>query len=145
MCRQWLQAGVLEDGKYCRIEKGSPQGGVISLLLANIYLLILDSYWENYKELGTIVRYTDDVVIVRGIRRDAEIVFKHLKRIMTRMKPTLNPQKTKIVYMNKEGFDFLGFHYQKFNKTKSGRKLQYMMPSKKTMRKMKDAIKHDYM
>ena len=50
------------------------------------------------------------------------------------------PQKTKIVDMNKEGFDFLGFRYQKFDKTKSGRKLPYMMPSKKAMKKVKDAI-----
>ncbi len=64
LCRQWLQAGVIEDGKYYRTEKGSPQGGVISPLLANIYLHVLDSYWENHKELGTIVRYADDAVIV---------------------------------------------------------------------------------
>lgn len=69
------------------------------------------------------------------------IAFEHLKRIMTRLKLTLNPQKTKIVDMNKESFDFLGFHYQKFNKTKSGRKLPYMMPSKKAMRKVKVAIR----
>ena len=60
---------------------------------------------------------------------------------MTKLKLTLNPQKTKIVNMNKESFDFLGFRYQKFGKTKSGRKLPYMMPSKKAMKKVKDAIR----
>ena len=55
-------------------------------------------------------------------RKDAELAFEHLKRIMTKLKLTLNPQKTKIVDMNKENFDFLGFCYQKFVKTKSGRK-----------------------
>ena len=64
LCRQWLQAGVIENGKYYPTEKGSPQGGVISPLLANIYLHVLDSYWENHKELGVIVRYADDAVIV---------------------------------------------------------------------------------
>ena len=141
LCRQWLQAGVIENGKYYPTKKGSPQGGVISPLLANIYLHVLDSYWENHKELGVIVRYADDAVIVCRTRKDAELAFEHLKRIMTKLKLTLNPQKTKIVDMNKESFDFLGFCYQKFGKTKSGRKLPYMMPSKKTMKKVKDAIR----
>lgn len=141
LCRQWLQAGVIENGKYYPTKKGSPQGGVISPLLANIYLHVLDSYWENHKELGVIVRYADDAVIVCRTRKDAESAFEHLKRIMTKLKLTLNPQKTKIVDMNKESFDFLGFCYQKFGKTKSGRKLPYMMPSKKTMKKVKDAIR----
>lgn len=141
LCRQWLQAGVIENGKYYSTEKGSPQGGVISPLLANIYLHVLDSYWENHKELGIIVRYADDAVLVCRTRKDAELAFEHLKRIMTKLKLTLNPQKTKIVNMNKESFDFLGFRYQKFGKTKSGRKLPYMMPSKKAMKKVKDAIR----
>ena len=141
LCRQWLQAGVIENGKYYPTEKGSPQGGVISPLLANIYLHVLDSYWENHKELGVIVRYADDAVIVCRKRTDAELAFEHLKRIMTKLKLTLNPQKTKIVDMNKESFDFLGFCYQKFGKTKSGRKLPYMTPSKKAMKKVKDAVR----
>ena len=141
LCRQWLQAGVIENGKYYPTEKGSPQGGVISPLLANIYLHVLDSYWGKHKELGVIVRYADDAVIVCRTRKDAELAFEHLKRIMIKLKLTLNPQKTKIVDMNKESFDFLGFRYQKFGKTKSGRKLPYMMPSKKAMEKVKDAIR----
>ena len=141
LCRQWLQAGVIENGKYYPTEKGSPQGGVISPLLANIYLHVLDSYWENHKELGVIVRYADDAVIVCRTRKDAELAFEHLKRIMTKLKLTLNPQKTKIVDMNKESFDFLGFCFQKFGKTKSGWKLPYMTLSKKAMKKVKDAIR----
>lgn len=141
LCRQWLRAGVIENGKYYPTEKGSPQGGVISPLLANIYLHVLDSYWENHKELGVIVRYADDAVIMCKKRTDAELAFEHLKRIMTKLKLTLNPQKTKIVDMNKESFDFLGFCFQKFGKTKSGRKLPYMMPSKKAIKKVKDAVR----
>ena len=96
-------------------------------MLANIYLHVLDSYWENHKELGVIVRYADDAVIVCRTRKDAELAFEHLKRIMTKLKLTLNLQKTKVIDMNKESFDFLGFRYQKFGKTKSGRKLPYMI------------------
>ena len=51
-------------------------------MLANIYLHVLDSYWENHKELGVIVRYADDAVIVCRTRKDAELAFEHLKRIM---------------------------------------------------------------
>lgn len=141
LCRQWLRAGVIENGKYYPTEKGSPQGGVISPLLANIYLHVLDSYWENHKELGVIVRYADDAVIMCRKRTDAELAFEHLKRIMTKLKLMLNPQKTKIVDMNKESFNFLGFCFQKFGKTKSGRKLPYMMPSKKAIKKVKDAVR----
>ena len=110
-------------------------------MLANIYLHVLDSYWENHKELSVIVRYADDAVIVYRTRKYAELALGHLKRIMAKLKLTLNPQKTKIVDMNKESFDFLRFRYQKFGKTKCGRKLPYMMPSKKAMKKVKDAIR----
>ena len=72
--------------------------------------------------MDTIVRYADDAVIVCRTRRDTKTAYEHLKRIMARLKLTLNPQKTKIVDMNKESFDFLGFHYQKFHKTKNERK-----------------------
>ena len=70
--------------------------------------------------MGAIVRYADDAVTVCRTRKDAEIAFEHLRRIMARLKLTLNPQKTKTVDMNKHGFDFLGFYYQKFDRTKSG-------------------------
>ena len=58
--RQWLKAGVIDEGRYIPTEKGSPQGGVISPLLANIYLHVLDSYWLNHEGIGEIVRYADD-------------------------------------------------------------------------------------
>ena len=80
-------------------------------------------------------------MIVCRTRKDAELAFEHLKRIMGKLKLTLNPQKTKMVDMNRESFDFLGFRYQKFGKTKCGRKLPYMMPSKKAVKKVKDAIR----
>jgi len=61
LIRQWLKAGVLEEGKWSASEIGSPQGGVISPLLANIYLHVLDMYWaERYVSLGKLVRYADD-------------------------------------------------------------------------------------
>lgn len=61
LIRQWLEAGVVEDGQWRATEQGTPQGGVISPLLANLYLHVLDSYWEqSCQELGEYVRYADD-------------------------------------------------------------------------------------
>lgn len=139
--RQWLKSGVIDGGKYMPTEKGSPQGGVISPLLANIYLHVLDSYWENHKELGEIVRYADDAVIICYSRKQAEIAFEHLKVIMNRLKLTLHPVKTKIVDMNRESFDFLGFTIQKFYNRRLKRMIPYMRPSKKALNKVKDSIR----
>lgn len=139
--RQWLKSGVIDGGKYMPTEKGSPQGGVISPLLANIYLHVLDSYWENHKELGEIVRYADDAVIICYSRKQAEIAFEHLKVIMNRLKLTLHPVKTKIVDMNRESFDFLGFTFQKFYNRRLKRMIPYMRPSKKALNKVKDSIR----
>lgn len=141
LCRLWLQSGVIEDGQYFKTEKGSPQGGVISPLLSNIYLHVLDAYWNNHKGLGEIVRYADDAVIVCRTRKDAEVAFSHLKHVMIMLKLTLNQKKTKIVDMNNESFDFLGFRFQKFKSPKSKRMLPYMMPNPKALRKVKDVIR----
>jgi group II intron reverse transcriptase/maturase len=70
LLRQWLKAGVMEDGTVRETELGSPQGGVISPLLANIYLDFLDSVWERQcKGIGRLVRYADDFVVLCMTRR----------------------------------------------------------------------------
>ena len=83
LIRQWLEAGVLEDGVRNATEIGSPQGGVISPLLANIYLHVLDMYWaERYSSLGKLIRYADDFVIICRTRQDAENALQIVKQIM---------------------------------------------------------------
>jgi RNA-directed DNA polymerase len=73
LIRQWLKAGVLEQGQWQPTEVGSPQGGVVSPLLANIYLHVLDMYWvTRYAGLGALVRYADDLVIICRTQRQAE-------------------------------------------------------------------------
>jgi retron-type reverse transcriptase len=70
LIRQWLEAGVLENGVAKASEIGSPQGGVISPLLANIYLHVLDMFWaERYASLGKLIRYADDCVPRRLIEK----------------------------------------------------------------------------
>jgi len=67
---QWLKAGVMENGGWSASELGSPQGGVVSPLLANIYLHVLDMYWaERYAQLGRLVRYADDCAPRRLIEK----------------------------------------------------------------------------
>ena len=147
MIWKWLKAGVMENGGYTESELGSPQGGVISPLLANIYLHYLDLKWElHYKHLGKLIRYCDDFVIICRTRREAEHALKAVKSIMQRLELELHPDKTKLVSMwdGKEGFDFLGFHHRrKVSETSKGQRFSetHQIPSKKAMQKMRDNIK----
>ena len=77
LIRQWLKAGNLEEGVCYPAEVGSPQGGVITLLLANIYLHVLDMYWtERNGSVGKLYRYTDDFVIVCRTRGETKRVLE---------------------------------------------------------------------
>jgi group II intron reverse transcriptase/maturase len=138
---QWLQAGVLEDGVRNATEVGSPQGGVISPLLANIYLHVLDMYWaERFSSLGKLIRYADDFVILCRTRQDAENALQKVKQIMAILKLTLHPAKTRIVDMGRDGFDFLGFHFHKKKAKKSGKLLPYIWPSQKAMKALRSKV-----
>lgn len=116
LIRKWLQAGVMEDDCLTRTEKGTPQGGVISPLLSNIYLNVLDLLWEKHGwQHGEMTRYADDLVVVCKTKKSAEEAMKMIKAIMKKLDLTLHPTKTKLVGMwtGEEGFDFLGMHHRK--------------------------------
>jgi RNA-directed DNA polymerase len=139
--RQWLKAGVFEDGSIRTTDKGSPQGGVISPLLANIYLHVFDMIWsEGHSQLGKLVRYADDFVIICGSSDKAQASLKAVLDIMGRLRLTLHPNKTRIVDMGREGFDFLGFHYHKLKSKKTGRVVPYIWPSPKAMQVVRGKI-----
>ena len=141
LIRLWLKAGVLEDGVCNATEIGSPQGGVISPLLANIYLHVLDMFWaERYYPLGKIIRYADDFVIICRTRQDAEKALQRVKQIMDILKLTLHPTKTRVVDMGQDGFDFLGFHFHKKKSKKSNKLLPYIWPSQKAMVSIRSKI-----
>ena len=141
LMRQWLKAGVMEDGVQNATAIGSPQGGVISPLLANIYLHVLDMYWaERYSSLGKLVRYADDFVIICRTKQDAETALQMVKQIMGILKLTLHPTKTRIVDMGRDGFDFLGFHFHKKRARKSGKLLPYIWPAPKAMKAIRSKI-----
>lgn len=104
--KEFLNCGVVEDGKYIRTEKGTPQGGVISPLLANIVLNKLD--WALEKEGYKFVRYADDFVILTKTQETAERALDFAREFLAQMGLTLNSEKTNISKVSK-GFDFLGF------------------------------------
>jgi len=120
LLKQWLEASVIEEdelsikrhqpagrGKRC----GTPQGGVISPLLANIYLHLLDRLWERHdlssRFNAELVRYADDLVICCG--GSPEQPLEVLKMVLSRLGLSLNESKTRIVDARNESFDFLGF------------------------------------
>ena len=116
LLRQWLRAGVMEEGSVRATISGTPQGGVISPLLANIYLHVLDAAWERQgKELGLLVRYADDFVVMCNTRSQVERAEKRVREILARLGLELHPEKTKKVELSwgQGGFDFLGCHLHK--------------------------------
>lgn len=110
---QWLRAGVVTEMGFSRSVAGTPQGGVISPLLANIYLHAFDVEVER-RGLGVLVRYADDFVILTRTPRQAEAALKGAREILASMGLELHPGKTRIVDLRegREGFDFLGCHFR---------------------------------
>jgi group II intron reverse transcriptase/maturase len=116
LLRQWLEAGVMEDGVVSKTVAGTPQGGVISPLLSNIYLHVLDVLWTRHSApLGTLVRYADDFVVICRTKKDCEQAEQRIQVILERLGLDLHPDKTRRVelYDGKQGFDFLGCHLHK--------------------------------
>jgi group II intron reverse transcriptase/maturase len=111
LIRSWLTAGVMEDDQFHDTEVGSPQGGVISPLLGNIYLNHFD--WKM-KEMGfAVVRYADDAVILCKTKERAEEAYEAAKTILEEeLQLRMHPEKTKVVHFD-EGFRFLGFDFWK--------------------------------
>jgi RNA-directed DNA polymerase len=116
LLRQWLAAGVMEAGQWSATGSGTPQGGVISPLLSNIYLHVLDRVWEDRcAHLGTLVRYADDFVVMCDTRSQVEEARRRVSAVLTRLGLELHPEKTRTVDLSRgrEGFDFLGCHLRK--------------------------------
>jgi RNA-directed DNA polymerase len=116
LLKQWLRAGVMEDGREVAMLSGTPQGGVISPLLSNIYLHVLDTVWtKRCAHLGTLVRYADDFVVLCGTARACEEAEDRVRKILNRLGLELHPDKTRQVDLSrgKGGFDFLGCHLRK--------------------------------
>ena len=116
LIRQWLQVGVMEEGHVTATVAGTPQGGVISPLLSNIYLHVLDDVWTRRSpQLGVLVRYADDFVVICATKSACERAEQRVREILARLGLELHPEKTRQVDLSwgREGFDFLGCHLRK--------------------------------
>jgi RNA-directed DNA polymerase len=142
LIRQWLTVGVVEDGRWQATPKGTPQGGVISPLLANIYLHVLDSWWEErHAGVGRLYSYADDLVAVCRTQQQAVEARAIIGRILEWLKLKLHPDKTRLVGMADDGFDFLGFHFHKKPSKRTRRLVPYAWPSGKAMRGVRAKIR----
>jgi RNA-directed DNA polymerase len=150
LIKQWLKAPVMgnsENGKVACVgggkgnSRGTPQGGVISPLLSNIYLHLMDRIWQRHelakKLQAKLVRYADDFVVL--CRKDVATPLDIIRKILGRLELELNEGKTKIVDANKEGFRFLGFEL-KMNVGNSGKRYPHIQPSDKAVEKIKTRI-----
>jgi RNA-directed DNA polymerase len=147
LIRQWLEAGVFEYGTVRETLAGTPQGGVISPLLANIYLDALDRYWETEcRHLGVLVRYADDLVVLCGSEPAAREARKRIAEMLERLKLRLHPEKTRLVDVRRgrESFVFLGCTHRKRRSIQRNPRAHYMhrWPSPRAMTKVRGRIHH---
>ena len=159
LVKAFLKAGILtEDGVRQDSLTGTPQGGILSPLLANIALSVLDDHfaeawerfgtssarsWRRHKGEATyrLVRYADDfVVMVAGTREHAEGLRDEVAAVLSNVGLVLSEEKTRIVHID-EGFDFLGFRIQRQPQRGSGRLCVYTFPSKKALASVKAKVK----
>lgn len=147
----WLKAPVIgedEDGTKKNVgggkanSKGTPQGGVISPLLANCYLHLLDRIWDKHqlrrKLQAHIVRYADDFVVL--CRGKTEAPLAAVKHVLDRLDLTLNESKTHIVDARQESFIFLGFEIRVSKSRKTGKRYTHICPAAKSLAKIKERI-----
>ncbi len=144
LIRKWLEAGVMEEGNVRHETTGTPQGGVISPLLANIYLHELDSEWQRkWRHLGVLVRYADDFVVMCRRESQANEAMQRLRDIFARLRLTLHPEKTKLVQLGlgRQGFDFLGCYLRIVKSHFKGRTYLFRWPSRRAMRSVRAKIR----
>ncbi len=159
LVKAFLKAGILsEDGLSRDTLTGTPQGGILSPLLANIALSVLDDHFvEAWREMGDyhqrarrrakglptyrFVRYADDwLILVSGTRAHAEGLKVEAARVLASMGLRLSEAKTRIVHID-EGFDFLGWHIQRQQKRGTAKRYVYTYPSKKALASVKAKVR----
>jgi RNA-directed DNA polymerase len=160
LVRAFLKAGVMTaTDEREETHTGTPQGGILSPLLANIALSVLDDHfdrqwrqemgseWQRAKRKRTglgnwrLIRYADDfVVLVSGERRHAEALREEVAAVLAPLGLRLSPEKTHVVHID-EGFDFLGFHIRRMRKRGTNKHHVYTKPSKKAIQALKDKVK----
>ena len=146
LLRGMLRAGVMHDGQVRRSVTGTPQGGVVSPLLANIYLHRIDRAWDA-REHGVLVRFADDVVVMCSTERQAKAALAQLRVLLADLGLEPKAAKTRIVQLavGGEGVDFLGFHHRlvRSDGRRSGKHVVFLArwPANKAMQHARDRIR----
>ena len=160
LVKAFLKAGILTElGDREETLTGTPQGGILSPLLANIALSALDDHFDRQwrQEMGTpgqrarrkrrgeaswrLVRYCDDfVLLVAGERHHAEALREQVTAVLEPLGLRLAPEKTRVVHID-EGFTFLGFDIRRMRKRGTSKRSVYTKPSKKAIQSIKDKVK----
>jgi RNA-directed DNA polymerase len=145
---QWLSAPVVEEDQEGKrrtqpSKRGTPQGGVISPLLANIYLHLFDRVFLSYcRAQGVkahLVRYADDFVIL--MRGGMRAMVDRVKQVLARMELKLNEEKSRVVDAREASFDFLGFTFARKRNAKTGRVITLVEPSRKSEEHFRDEVR----
>lgn len=145
LIKSWLTCAVEEKGRRWKPRQGTPQGGVISPLLANIYLHALDATWEKKgytKRDGPnvqIVRYADDLVLLTN--KDADWAMERLEELLGRLDLELNEEKSRVVDAEEEPFDFLGFTFRRVWNRERRKRITLFQPSKKSQKRLREKVK----
>ena len=143
LVRAMLRAGVMESGAVKHSDTGTPQGGVMSPLLANVYLHRLDRAWEAQGR-GVLVRYADDLVVLSRSREEAEQAVTLLRDLLGELGLELKAEKTRIVHLREGGeeLEFLGFEHR-WVRAKRNTHVQFLArwPSRRAMQHARDRIR----
>jgi RNA-directed DNA polymerase len=148
LIKMWLKTPVFEDNKLKKSNKGTPQGGVISPLLANIYLNLVDKAVNrkggHFHKYGVkIIRYADDFILMA--KKIPQGCIDYLNAMLQRMELEVNQEKTHLLNVTEEPFDFLGFTFR-YDKDIFGRDQKYLniVPRKKSAQAIRTKIR-DYL
>jgi group II intron reverse transcriptase/maturase len=146
LVRKWLRAGVMEDGTVRETLAGTPQGGVISPLLSNIYLHLLDRLWaKKCGSFGVLIRYADDFVVMAPTESKAKEALRQIQFVMNKLGLVLHPEKTRMVELRrgKGSFVFLGCTIRKKRSILRNPRAYYMhrWPSPKARKRLRDRVR----
>jgi hypothetical protein len=146
LLRAMLRAGVMQDGAVSTSVAGTPQGGVASPLLCNVYLHRIDRAWDA-REHGTLIRFADDALVMCKSREQAEAALQRLRQLLGELGLEPKEAKTRIVHLRVggEGLDFLGFHHRMVDtrSRRTGKPFAFLArwPADKAMQHARDRIR----
>jgi group II intron reverse transcriptase/maturase len=139
LIKLFLQAGVMEEKVAKKGDEGTPQGGVISPLLANIYLNQIDKGWKSVSRAARLIRYADDLVIMTRCKAEGYKI--GLERMVNRIKLRLKERKTRTVDMDKGSFDFLGYTFMRVKNELKKKEITLCFPSAKATNNIRKKVR----